>query len=107
MRDLAFQPRRSGRTTQFIESLPDIGEKIYVVAGNMGIAKAIMFNIRAIRGEQFSFKVVLYSIKSLEMLRSIDPTKIFFEHTAYELADVDTLKQIYEIEDRAKLWESL
>jgi hypothetical protein len=104
MRKYVNGDRGSGRTTKFIQELPEEAEQLFVVAGTFSIASDIKHTIASLRGLDFAKKVRPMSISSLHTLRGLDPFQIFFEHTAYEFASAEQLKEIYFLEDRGNLW---
>jgi hypothetical protein len=102
MRELAFGPRASGRTTQLahniIRDLACHSRKVYVVAASYAVADMIRDIIRSLNGDRT--RVIPISVQSVNILLGSDPLDIYFEHTAYEFANSQQLRTIYEIEDR-------
>jgi hypothetical protein len=106
MRNLAFGPRQSGRTTQLAhEILRDLAchdRKVYVVAEAYWVADRVRDIIRLLNGDRT--RVIPVGLESLKILCGCDPLDIYFEHTAYEKADSRQLIMIYELEDlRARI----
>src|SRR4051812_34211690 len=111
MRALAFGGRGSGRTTLLInEIVKDMAchsKRVYIVAAQYDLAFKIRAKIGKINGEQA--RVMPHSLTSLYTLKGVDPLSVYFEHTAYELANRQQLLEIYEIEDRRShiIWGAL
>jgi hypothetical protein len=101
MRSLAFAGRGSGRTTLLInEIMRDMechDKTVYVVAGNYGTATLIKRSVREMNGDYK--RVIPVTIHDMKYLKGVDSRNIYFEHTAYEMANSKQLMQIYEIED--------
>ena len=101
MREFAFGPRGSGRTTKLaLEIIKDLEcheRKVYVVAFKYYIADSVRDIIRNLGGDRG--RVIPVSLHSLKTLCGVDPLDVYFEHTAYEMATSKELIQIYEIED--------
>lgn len=107
MRELAFGPRASGRTTrlaqEIVKDLNCHSRKVYVIAAKYYIADMVRNIIRDLGGDRS--RIIPMGIDSLNIAASaVDPLDIYFEHTAYEFASSRQLIQIYDIEDsRARI----
>lgn len=108
MREFLLGPRASGRTYNFVRSLPmpvDDNEILYVVAGSFHIANEIKRIAADLRGRTLSKAIRPVSVEAINTLRGVDPANIFFEHTAYEMANAKQYREICAFEDlQANMW---
>lgn len=109
MREYLLGPRQSGRTHNFIMSLPaplDENDIIYVVSHSFSHGMEIKKMAEKLRGKYVADSIRPLSLESFEtQYRGIDAFSIFFEHTAYEQANAKQYRSICMIEDlQEKMW---
>lgn len=101
MRELAFGPRKSGRTTTLIMTMIEEMEmhhkQVFLVVGKYCIGHHVKDVIKKLNGDSSRIKIV--SLESLHSLRGTDPLNWYFEHTSYEFADSSQLRNLYMLED--------
>lgn len=109
MRQFSIGPRQSGRTYNFIQSLPDGEDKLFIVVSTYGVGTALREQILKMRGPEFKHRIVMVPLDAISYkLSGIDPLSIFFEHTAYEYANSKQYKQIVQIENlQSSIWSNM
>lgn len=83
----------------------DDNDILYVVAGTYHIANEIKRIAESLRGATLAKAIRPVAIESVYQLRGHDLSSIFFEHTAYEMANAKQYREICQIEDlQASMW---
>ncbi len=101
MKELAFGPRQSGRTTTLlmtmIEEMAMHSERVYLVVSKFCQGQAMKDSIRKLNGDPSRVQVV--SLESLYTLSGVDARDVYVEHSAYEQSTSTQLKWLYQLED--------
>jgi hypothetical protein len=101
MKELAFGPRQTGRTTTLlltmIEEMSMHVCRVYLVVSRFCDGQMLKDAIRKLNGDPSRVQIV--TLESLHVLQGVDSRDVYIEHTAYEASTSRQLKALYFLED--------
>jgi hypothetical protein len=110
MRELAFGPRQTGRTTTLlltmIEEMSMHNKPVYLIVGTYFLGNELKNRVHNYNEDSSRVRVVTLESMTSQCRGIRDPRDVYIDHTAYELADSRQYDFLCALEDRkdAYVW---